>query len=343
MVGTLIDTTADTMIDATADTMIDTTADTLIVDIGAVALHVDRLVGSVHQHERLVGFVRDAGLSHAQVAIAARGLLLAGPVSLDDLAEVERALPPGVLVTVMEDDARRGLVAYLGGGEMAELPFYTATARGRAVLLRLTALQGEVAAALWASAAGALPALASTATRIVGHALATLPLAPYRAFRLQQAVPAPFADPPAHLLLTHLIALRALHADAWDQTRRRHGLDAAQARALAALRRADTPSQATGPAPDDDGAERALSALRARRLASNESGAGTSRRPAAPCTPRSYKNQPTASRLRSRPWMPRSASRSCTDWRGSPRHESHSCRRSADQWRRAWARSGPPS
>ncbi len=251
--------------------MIDITPDTLITDVGAIALHADRLVGAVHRHERLVGFVRDAGLSHARVAIAA-GLLLTGPVSLDDLAAVERALPPKVLVTAMEDDARRGLMAYVGGGEMAELPFYTATARGRAVLLRLTALQGEVAAALWASAADSLPVLASAATRVVGHAAATLPLAHYPAFRVQQAVPAPIADMPEPLLLTRLIALRALHADARDHARRRHGLDPAQAEALAAVGRADTSGQMTEPASDNDGEERAQSALRARRLAGNESG-----------------------------------------------------------------------
>ncbi len=251
--------------------VMDRASDGVIAYTRAVAPHVDRLAGASQVHGALTALLRNEGLAYADVLIAARGVLLSGPLSPDDLLMLDRSTRPETVAAALDAYARRGLIAPLDGGEMGEIPFYTPTLRGRDLLLRLTARQGAAVTALWAPHDALLPAMASIATRVVGDAAATLPLAAYPGFRLQQAVPAPLGATPAHLLLTRLVALRALRADATSGVWRAHGFDATQARALTTVCCAAGPSardERNGVGHDED----ALATLHTRRLVGHESG-----------------------------------------------------------------------
>ena len=165
---------------------------------------------------------------------------------------------------------RQGL---LERDEASETPLYACTLRGRDLLLRLTALQGEAITTLWAAHEASLGALASLATRVSDNAAATLPLDRYPAFRGQHAAPAPLGATPAHLLLTRLTTLRYLRADAHALAWQAQGLDAAHAGALTALWRAREPLSAndlTGLG--NDVSSTALAALRDRGLAGENKG-----------------------------------------------------------------------
>lgn len=255
----------------------DRVSDALAAYARAVAPHVDRLADATRREGAPAALLRDAGLTQADTLIAARGVLLSGPLGPDDLLMLDRSTRPEALATALDEYVRRGLIVPLDGGEMGEIPFYAPTLRGRDLLLRLTARQGAAVTALWAPHDALLPALASIATRVVGDAAATLPLAAYPAFRLQQAAPAPLGATPAHLLLTRLVALRTLRADATTAVWRAHGLDAVQARALTAVccaagSLARHEPHGAGHDADADADESALAALHSRRLVGRENG-----------------------------------------------------------------------
>lgn len=210
----------------------------------AIAPHVDRLAIAVHRYGRPAGvaLLSEYGLSDAGILVDARAILLAGPVTVDDVAIIERYAPRAGLATALEDHVRQGL---LEREDTAEQTLYSSTMRGRELLLRLTELQGESITALWAVSAGALPGLAATATSVTDYASATLPLDRYPAFRGQHAAPAPLGATPAHLLLTRLTTLRYLRADAHALALAAHGITPAEAAILTGLWRAEDPGAAT--------------------------------------------------------------------------------------------------
>lgn len=218
----------------------DDAAPNLVAYASAIAPHIDRLALVVHRYARpaAAALLREVGLPNAGILVDARALLLAGAITLEDLAILERYAPRDGLATALEEHVRQGL---LERDEASEVPLYVCTMRGRDLLLRLTDLQGEAMTALWAVHEQGLGALASLATRVSDHAAATLPLDRYPAFRGQHAAPAPLGATPAHLLLIRLTTLRYLRADAHAAAWQAHGLDAAQAGALTALWRADRP------------------------------------------------------------------------------------------------------
>lgn len=205
-----------------------------------IAPHIDRLAIAVHRHGRPAGMalMREFGLPNAGILVDARPMLLAGPITLDDLAAAERFASRESLAVALEEHVRQGL---LERDDADSTPAYSSTSHGRDLLLRLTELQGQTITALWAVHAALLPALASFATYVVDYAAATLSLDRYPAFRTQHAAPAPLGATPAHLLLTRLTTLRYLRADAHALALAAHSLDSAQAHALARLWRATEP------------------------------------------------------------------------------------------------------
>lgn len=235
----------------------------------AIAPQVERLVRT--GRSTAPAFLPALEPPHDAILIAASDPLLAGSITLDDLAALERRVPRATLAAALREYARRGLVAR---ADVAGETSYASTMRGQDLLLRVTAQQGATVTALWAPYDDILPALVSIATRVVGAA-ATLPLAAYPAFRLQQAAPVPLDAPLARLLVARLAALRALRADVTTAVWRAHDFDAAQARALvdvccAASQRPHAEDAGVGH--DEDGPAGALAALHSRRLVGRESG-----------------------------------------------------------------------
>lgn len=239
-----------------------------------VAPHVDRLAIAVHKHGRPAGaaLLREFGLSSAGILIDARAILLAGPISLDDLSVIARYTPRERLAAALDVYVQQGI---LDRDDSAETPLYACTTRGRDLLLRLTEQQGQTITALWAVHTELLPSLVLAATRVVDHAAARLPPERYRAFFGQHAAPAPLGASPAHLLLTRLTTLRYLRADAHALALAAAHLDPGEAQALTALWRADPASMAfDDPASTGDesaaDARDALPRLRARDLVEQE-------------------------------------------------------------------------
>jgi hypothetical protein len=109
---------------------------------------------------------------------------------------------------------------------------FALTHRGRELLERLTAMQGETITKLWADHARSLPMLIDATSRVTGAAGRELPRARYPAFNLMHAAPDPPAATPAHLLLTRLTTLRYLRADAHAAAWFDRGLVAPHADAL---------------------------------------------------------------------------------------------------------------
>lgn len=220
----------------------------------AIGPHVDRLTVAVHRYGRPAGaaLLREYGLDDAGILVDARAILLAGPITVDDVAVIDRYAPRDCLAIALEDHVRQNL---LEREDTAGQTLYSSTMRGREFLLRLTALQGETITALWAVSAGALAGLAATATSVTDYASAMLPLDRYPAFRGQHAAPAPLGATPAHLLLTRLTTLRYLRADAHALALAAHDVEPAEAGMLTGLWRAEDSGAATDAqgSPDNGG------------------------------------------------------------------------------------------
>jgi hypothetical protein len=209
-------------------------SDDLIDYARTIAPHIDRLAIAVHKHGRPASraLLQEFGLSSAGILIDARSMLLAGPLTLDDLATIERYAPREELSATLEEHVHQGLLVR---DDRTETLVYHTTARGQDLLLRLSDLQGRTIAALWAVHNEMLPDLAPAATRITDHAAAGLPLERYPAFRLEHAAPVPLGAPLAYVLLMRLTALRYLRADAHATALAAHQLDAIQATTLTLL------------------------------------------------------------------------------------------------------------
>lgn len=225
----------------------------------AVAPHIDRLAIAVHHHGQpaALALLREFGLDQASMLIDACPLLLAGPITLGDLAVIDRYVPREELAIGLEQQVEQEI---LTRDETTETPLYSSTTRGRDLLLRLTDLQGATVTALWAVHDDLLPDLASAATWVTDRAAATLPLGLYPAFWRLHAAPTQLGAAPAHLLLARLTALRYLRADAHVLALAAEHLDAAQAATLTALW-----TRATG-AHDEPVADPILEALQLRGL-----------------------------------------------------------------------------
>lgn len=250
----------------------DDAPDELVAYARDIAPEIDRLAIAVHRQARPAAppLLHEFGLTSAGILVDARALLLAGAITLDDLAQVARVAPRDELAAALEEHVRQDL---LERDEASEVFLYACTTRGRDLLLRLTALQGEAITTLWAAHEASLGVLASLATRVSDHAAATLPLDRYPAFRGQHAAPAPLGATPAHLLLTRLTMLRYLRADAHAAAWQAQGLGAAQAGALTALWRASGALSAVDlNGPGNDRAMATLAALRKRGLVAEEAG-----------------------------------------------------------------------
>ncbi|HZS89792.1 MAG TPA: hypothetical protein VFE42_20170 [Chloroflexota bacterium] len=215
-------------------------SDDLIAYAGAIAPHIDRLSIAVHRHGRPAGraLLEEFGLPGGGTLIDARPILLAGPITLDDLATVERFARREDLGSALDEYVGQGI---LSRDDQTEPAIYSTTARGQDLLLRLTDLHARTIAALWAVHGELLAELVALATLTTGYAAAALPLEHYPAFRLQHATPVPLGAPPAYVLLLHLTALRYLRADAHATALAAHQLDAIQATTLTVLWRSAIP------------------------------------------------------------------------------------------------------
>jgi hypothetical protein len=134
-------------------------------------------------------------------------LLLGGPISVEDLATIERYAPRDELQSALSEHIEQGMLARTADR-------YALTPRGRELLERLSAMQGETITTLWAEHALRLPMLIEATSRVAAHAAGTLPTRRYPAFHLMYAAPDPDHATPAHLLMTRLTTLRYLRADA---------------------------------------------------------------------------------------------------------------------------------
>lgn len=241
-------------------------SDDLVSYARAVAPHIDRLAIAVHRHGQpaALALLHEFGLDRAGVLIDALPLLLTGPITLDDLAVIDRYAPRQELASGLEQQVEQEI---LTRDETTEMPLYSSTTRGRDLLLRLTDLQGATVTALWAVHDDLLPDLASTATWVTDRAAATLPLDLYPAFRRLHAAPTQLGAAPAHLLLTRLTALRYLRADAHALALAAERLDAVQAGVFTAL-------WTRAPEAHDDSvaADHALEALLSRGLVERTGG-----------------------------------------------------------------------
>lgn len=239
--------------------MNDMVFDDLVSYARAVAPHIDRLAIAVHRHGQpaVLALLQEFGLGRAGVLIDACPLLLAGPITLGDLAVIDRYAPREDLSSGLEQQVDQEI---LTRDETTETPLYGSTTRGRDLLLRLTDLQGATVTALWAVHDDLLPGLASTATWVTDRA-ATLPLDLYPAFRRLHAAPTQLGAAPAHLLLTRLTALRYLRADAHALALAAERLDPTQAGVFTALW-----TRAAGAHDDLAAPDHALEALQSRGL-----------------------------------------------------------------------------
>jgi hypothetical protein len=215
-------------------------SDDLIAYAREIAPHIDRLTIAVHKHGRPAGraLFEEFGLPGGGILIDARPILLAGPITLDDLATIERFARREDLSAALDEHVRQGM---LSRDDETEAAVYSTTARGQDLLLRLTDLHARTIAALWAVYGELLAGLATPATLMTDYAATALPLERYPAFRLQHAAPVPLGAPPAYVLLLRLTALRYLRADAHATALAAHQLDATQATTLTLLWRAAAP------------------------------------------------------------------------------------------------------
>lgn len=234
----------------------------------SIAPHIDRLAIAVHRYarpatRRLLG---EFGLRDAGLLVDLRSVLLAEPVTLDDVAVVDRYMPRAALAVALDAHVRQDLLWRDGAARPVA---YACTTRGRDLLLRLTTLQSETIGVLWAIHAAALPSLVALATDVTDYAAATLPLDAYPAFRLWHAAPVPLGAATAYVLLERVTALRYLRADAHAHALALQSLDAPQGHALSTLWHAEEPrAAADAGAPRYDAAtvEPSLAALCERGL-----------------------------------------------------------------------------
>jgi hypothetical protein len=79
-------------------------ADNLPAYAHDIAPHIDRLAIALHRHARHVAppVLQAFGLTSAGVLIDARPLLLAGPISVDNLAIIERDIPRESLAPALD-------------------------------------------------------------------------------------------------------------------------------------------------------------------------------------------------------------------------------------------------
>lgn len=183
-----------------------------------VAPHIDRLAIAVHQHARPAGraLISSYGLPNAGVLIDVRALLLDGPITLEELATIERYAARDRLHATLDEHVCQGMLQHTDSGR------YALTGRGQALLSQLTTMQGQTITSLWSAHASQLPTLVGATTRAI-DAAGALPNQRYPAFYLMRNAPDPPQPSPAHLLLTRLTTLRYLRADAHAAAWAAHG------------------------------------------------------------------------------------------------------------------------
>jgi hypothetical protein len=225
---------------------------------GDVAREVDRLVIAGHQ---LAGTAPkppplDAMTAHSGLLNTVAVVLLAGPVTRDDLGRVVPYLTPEIEDALLDNNVAEGVIT---GRDPIEL-----TDAGHALAAATVALQESVVATAWASADETLTVVDSIAPDIVARAAGGDAPSMPSAFHLFAAV----VDRPSlpGRVLRTITAMRYWRADAHRAALLAAGLAPFEAHALNRLWRARTGVDGVGQGRDEPGA-RGVAALEERGLA----------------------------------------------------------------------------